>query len=156
MKRRFEAGLTLVELAAVCAIIIILASMAVPMAEIGVKRSRELELRRTLREIRSAIDQFHFYATSGILSPLELEPTQMMYPKDFDQLVEGVRTQQGVDTKVRFLRRVPRDPLTGSDEWGKRSYQDEPDSLIWGEENLYDVFSLSEAEALDGTTYKDW
>lgn len=155
-RRGGEAGLTMVELAATAAVILILTAIALPLAEVGVKRAKETELRHALRTLRGAIDQFHFYATEGLLSPLELEPTQMMYPKTLDQLVEGVKTSQAVDAKIKFLRRIPLDPMTNSYDWGMRSYQDDHDSRMWGRENVYDVYTTSDAEALNGTRYNEW
>jgi general secretion pathway protein G len=154
--RRPVAGVTMVELAATAAVILILTAIALPMAEIGIKRAKEMELRSALRSMRGAIDLFHLYATDGLISPLELEPTQNMYPKTLEQLVEGVRTAKTVDTTIKFLRRIPLDPMTNSTDWGMRSYQDDVDARMWGRENVYDIYTTSEAEALNGTMYKDW
>jgi general secretion pathway protein G len=150
-------GLTLVELAATVAIILILTAIALPLTRVALQRSREIELRRALRTIRTAIDQFHEAALGGLINPREIgDVGRMNYPEDFDQLVEGVDSTVGVSNKLKFLRRVPIDPMMRTDEWGKRSYQDDFDSSLWGRENLYDVFTESDGVALDETEYKDW
>jgi general secretion pathway protein G len=151
-RRRGEKGFTLAELVMVAALIALLSTMALPVAKFTVKRRKEAELRLSLRLMRNAIDEHKRLSDQGLI-PLELGGEG--YPEDIEVLVEGVDLV-GQETKRRFLRRIPWDPMTGEQEWGKRSYQDEPDSDSWGGENLYDVYSLSDGTAIDGTKYKDW
>ena len=136
----------------VAALIAVLSTMALPVAKFTVKRRKETELRLALRLMRNAIDEHKRLSDQGLI-PLKLGGEG--YPEDLEVLVEGVDLV-GQDTKRRFLRRIPVDPMTGEQEWGKRSYQDDPDSTSWGGENLYDVYSLSDGTAIDGTKYKDW
>jgi general secretion pathway protein G len=151
-RRRREGGFTLAELVMVAALIAVLSTMALPVAKFTVKRRKEAELRLALRLMRNAIDEHKRLSDQGLI-PLTLGGEG--YPEDLETLVEGVDLV-GQDTKRRFLRRIPWDPMTGEQEWGKRSYQDDPDSTSWGSENLYDVYSLSDGTAIDGTKYKDW
>ena len=168
-------GFTLVEMLVTLTILAVLASAIVPIAKTAVQREKELELRRDLREIRSAIDAYKKLADE---KRIEIEEDSEGYPPDLETLVNGVEVQEtaagaqaaqgaarpsgglgdaGPKKKlVRFLRRIPRDPMTGSTEWGLRSYQDERDSEVWGEENVYDIYSKSKAKALDGTRYNEW
>jgi general secretion pathway protein G len=150
--RRAERGFTLAELVMVAALIAVLSTMALPVAKFTVKRRKEAELRLSLRLMRNAIDEHKRLSDQGLI-PLQLGGEG--YPEDLEVLVEGVDLV-GQETKRRFLRRIPWDPMTGEQEWGKRSYQDDPDSDSWGSENLYDVYSLSDGTAIDGTKYKDW
>lgn len=150
--RRSERGFTLAELVMVAALIAVLSTMALPVAKFTVKRRKETELRLSLRLMRNAIDEHKRLSDQGLI-PLALGGEG--YPEDIEVLVEGVDLV-GQETKRRFLRRIPFDPMTGEQEWGKRSYQDDPDSDSWGSENLYDVYSLSDGTAIDGTKYKDW
>ena len=143
----------MVELAVVAAMIAILAAMAVPVARYSLRRQKELELRYQLRLMREAIDQYKRLSDSGLI-PAKIGGEG--YPSELDDLVKGVTLVGQLDKKQRFLRRVPIDPMTDKAEWGLRSYQDEPDSFSWGGQNVYDVYSLSDARALDGTYYKDW
>lgn len=208
-KARREAGMTLLELIIACAILLILASAAMPVARYTVKRQKETELRRELREMRDAIDRYKDAADRNLI---RVEAGSEGYPPDLDTLVKGVdlTSQQGAGIPgatspgqpivpstgfgggafgnsfgsslggsfgqtqggqnqgsssslgqdlirhVRFLRRIPVDPMTGKAEWGKRSVQDDPDSTSWGGKNVFDVFSLSTSTALDGTRYSDW
>jgi general secretion pathway protein G len=151
-RRRGEKGFTLAELVMVAALIALLSTMALPVAKFTVKRRKEAELRLALRLMRNAIDEHKRLSDQGLI-PIELGGEG--YPEDLEVLVEGVDLV-GQETKRRFLRRIPFDPMTGEQEWGKRSYQDEPDSDSWGGENLYDVYSLSDGTAIDATKYKDW
>ena len=150
--RRGQRGFTVAELVMVAALIGIMAGMVLPIAKYAVKRRKETELRLYLRIMRNAIDEYKRLSDQGMI-PVKLGGEG--YPEDLETLVEGVELV-GQNTKRRFLRRIPRDPMTGETEWGKRSYQDEPDSTSWGGENLYDVYSLSDGTAIDGTKYKDW
>jgi general secretion pathway protein G len=146
-----EAGLTLLELIIACALLLILASAVVPLVRITVVRSREAELRRDLREIRNAIDRYKDMADT---LAFQTEVGSNGYPPDLDTLVKGV-TIAG-NRHIRFLRRIPVDPMTGKAEWGLRSVQDDPDSTSWGGDNVFDVFSTSQATALDGSKYSEW
>ncbi len=146
-------GFTMVELAVVASVIAILAAMVVPVVRYTVKRQDELELRFALRTMRDAIDKYKQYADAGLI---QLQLGSEGYPPDLDTLVEGVSLVGQVNKKQKFLRRIPVDPMTKKAEWGKRSFQDDPDSVSWGGQNVYDVFSLSTGRAMDGTYYKDW
>jgi general secretion pathway protein G len=150
-------GYTFIELIIVTTIILILASAVQPLAKVAITRHKEAELRRSLREIRTAIDKYKDAADLQMIPATELKLGAEGYPPTLQTLVEGVSVaNDATGRKLKFLRRVPIDPMTGSDEWGMRSYQDKPDATRWGGQNVYDVFSLSEATALDGTKYRDW
>jgi general secretion pathway protein G len=150
-------GFTFIELVIVTAIVMLLASVAVPMAQVTAQRQRETELRHALREMRTAIDKFKDAADQGLIPSTELDPGNEGYPKDLDTLVEGVSVANDASgRKLKFLRRVPVDPMTRKAEWGKRSYQDRPDTSSWGGQNIFDVYSTSEGTGLDGTKYRDW
>ncbi len=151
--RRREAGFTMVEVAIVAIMVAILAGMVIPVARYSLRRQKELELRHQLRTMREAIDKYKQLSDAGLI-PLEIGGEG--YPPDLETLAKGVDLVGQVKKKQRFIRRLPIDPMTGKVEWGLRSYQDEPDSFAWGGQNVYDVYSLSEAKALDGTHYKDW
>ena len=145
-------GFTLAELVMVTALIAILAAVAVPTARFTMKREREAELRLDLRLMRNAIDAYKQLADQGMI---QVEIGTEGYPKTLDDLVKGVSIV-GQLTKRKFLRRIPIDPMTGKAEWGLRSYQDDMDADSWGGQDVYDVYSLSNGTALDGTKYKDW
>jgi general secretion pathway protein G len=150
-------GYTFVELLVVSAILIVLASAAMPLAKVTVTRQREADLRRALREMRTAIDRYKDAADLGQISPLELKVGAEGYPPDLETLVEGVAAaNDATGRKLKFLRRIPVDPMTSSTEWGLRSYQDQPDSRRWGGQNVFDVYTTFEGTALDGTKYADW
>ena len=149
---RSQRGFTLAELAMVAAMMAILAAVVIPTGRFLVKREREAELRLDLRLMRNAIDDYKHLADQGMI---QVELGTEGYPKALEDLVEGVDIV-GQKTKRKFLRRIPMDPMTGKPEWGMRSYQDDADSTVWGGQNVYDVFSLSQGTALDGTKYKDW
>jgi general secretion pathway protein G len=151
--RRLAHGYTLTELVVVCAVMVILAAVALPVARFTHKREREIELRSALREMRYAIDEHKRYSDAGLI-PIELGTDG--YPKELEVLVEGVQLVGQVDKRVKFLRRVPIDPMTGDVEWGLRSYQDEPDAESWGGEDVYDVYTLSEGVGLNGIPYREW
>jgi general secretion pathway protein G len=154
---RDSRGFTFIELVIVTAIVMLLASVAVPMAQVTAQRQRETELRHALREMRTAIDKFKDAADQGLIPSTELDPGNEGYPKDLDTLVEGVSVANDASgRKLKFLRRVPVDPMTRKAEWGKRSYQDRPDTSSWGGQNIFDVYSTSEGTGLDGTKYRDW
>ena len=154
---RHQRGYTFVELIIVTAMLLILASITVPLVQVAKQRTREAELRRALREMRTAIDRYKDAADQMVIAPTELSAEDMGYPPDLETLVEGVtRANDATGIPLKFLRRVPVDPMTSSTEWGLRSYQDKPDSRSWGGQNVFDVYTKSEAEALDGTNYRDW
>lgn len=148
-----ELGFTMVELAIVAAMIAILTAMVVPVAKYTLKRQDEIELRYQLRLMRDAIDKYKQFSDLGLI-PMQLGSEG--YPPELKTLVEGVTLVGQLDKKQKFLRRVPFDPMTKKAEWGMRSFQDDPDSIAWGGQNVYDVFSLSDGRAIDGTSYKDW
>jgi general secretion pathway protein G len=150
-------GFTFIELLIVSTILIVLASAVMPLARVTNQRVKEAELRRDLREMRNAIDKFKDAADAGMIPPTEIQTGSEGYPKSLDVLVDGVPVMNDASgRKLKFLRRVPIDPMTNSSEWGMRSYQDRPDSIAWGGQNVYDVFTKSSGTALDGTKYKDW
>ena len=150
-------GFTFVELLVVCTLLLILAAAIMPMAKVTVQRQREAELRRALREMRTAIDKFKEAADNQQISMFDLKTGSEGYPPDLETLVEGVSVVGDASgRKLKFLRRIPIDPMTNSTEWGMRSYQDKPDSTSWGGQNVYDVFTKAKGTALDGTKYIDW
>lgn len=153
-----QRGYTFVELLVVTALLTILASAIMPLTRVTVQRTREVELRRALRDIRTAIDHYKDAADQGLIAARDLEARNEGYPEDLDILVEGVTAASDPmgRRKLRFLRRIPRDPMTESTEWGKRSYQDAPDSRSWGGQNVFDVYTTSDGTALDGTKYSEW
>ena len=154
---RSARGFTFIELLVVTAILLVLASAVMPLARVSVQRQKEVELRRYLREMRLAIDKYKDAADAGAIGAFDIKAGSEGYPPDLDTLVEGVSVvndQSG--RKLKFMRRVPIDPMTNSTEWGRRSYQDKPDATSWGGQNVYDVFTKSTGTALDGTKYKDW
>lgn len=148
--RRASGGFTLVEMIVAISILVILTGMAVPLVRVKVQREREVELRRDLWEMRDAIDRYKDAADRGAF---QIKAGTDGYPPDLDTLVNGVDVG---GKKVRFLRRIPIDPMTGKNEWGERSTQDDPDSESWGGQNLFDVYSKSQGTALDGSKYAEW
>lgn len=154
---RSQRGYSFVELLVVTTLILILASAVMPLIKVTRQREKEVELRRALREMRLAIDHFKDAADLQMIAATDLKAGAEGYPETLEILVEGVSvTGDATGRKLKFLRRVPVDPTTGSREWGMRSYQDKADSSSWGGQNVYDVFSKSDGKALDGTKYKDW
>lgn len=154
---RSQRGFTFVELLVVSTLLLILASAVMPLARVTMQRQREAELRRALREMRTAIDKFKDAADMGQVGPMDLKAGAEGYPADLETLVEGVSVVGDASgRKLKFLRRVPIDPMTSSTEWGKRAYQDKPDSTSWGGQNVFDVYTKSQGKALDGTKYRDW
>jgi general secretion pathway protein G len=155
--RRHQAGFTFIELLVVTTILLILATAVMPLAKVTVQRQREAELRRALREMRTAIDKYKEAVDNGLIGSIDVKAGSEGYPPDLDTLVQGVTIANDASgRKLKFLRRVPRDPITNSTEWGKRSYADKPDATTWGGSSVYDVYSKSQAKALDGTKYSDW
>jgi general secretion pathway protein G len=154
MRKRTETGFTLIELIVASAILAILSMAVLPLARVQLRRAQEKELRIALREIRTAIDKYKDSSDKGFI---QKELDSEGYPEDLDVLVEGVpMVNTPGDKKLRFLRRIPRDPLTNSTEWGKRSIQDEPDSTSWGGKNVFDVYTTAQGTALDGSSYSEW
>ena len=150
-------GYTFIEIAIVSAIIAILASAILPLAKVTMQRERELELRRELRDMRTAIDKFKDAADQNKISPNDLPASAEGYPPTLQVLVDGVAVANDTTgTKLRFLRRIPIDPLTHSTDWGMRSSRDQADSKSWGGQNVFDVFTKNDGKGLDGTKYSDW
>ena len=152
-----QRGYTFIELLVVTTILLILASAVMPLAKVTSQRQREAELRRNLREMRTAIDRFKDAVDTGRIAASSLEPGNEGYPPDLETLVEGISAANDASgRKLKFLRRVPIDPMTNSTEWGMRSYQDRPDSTSWGGQNVFDVYTTVDGVGLDGTRYRDW
>jgi general secretion pathway protein G len=151
VRRLGQSGVTLVELIVVITILLILMGAAVPVMKVSVKRQKEVELHRDLWEMRNAIDRYKDAADRNMF---QIKLGTEGYPPDLDTLVNGVEVAGG--KKLRFLRRVPVDPMTGNKDWGLRSMQDDPQSDSWGGQNVFDVYTKSDGTGLDGTKYKDW
>lgn len=153
-------GFTLLEIIIVITILSVLTAAAVPMVRNSVQRERESELRLALRQLRQAIDRYQDFASRAPNAiPLELKTDFPYYPRELKVLVEGFipANSPGLSAnRVRFLRRLPIDPMTGDTDWGLRAYKDKPDSTSWGGEDIFDVYSKSNGEAMNGTKYKDW
>lgn len=157
IRKRRQSGMTLVELIVSFTILMLLTSMAVPLARTRVRREKEKELRFALREIHTAIDKYKDMADAGQLG--QQNAAKEGYPESLEILVEGVKVMgQGTEgeKRVKFLRRIPRDPFTNSTDWGKRSTQDDPKSTAWGGQNVFAVFTKSMDKAGDGTPYSEW
>ena len=151
--RGHETGLTLIELILACSILVILASAALPVARYSIVRSKELELRRDLREMKDAVDRYKDLADRNLI---RVEVGSEGYPPDLETLVKGVQVGANADKKIRFLRKVPVDPMTGQADWGLRCVSDDSDSTNWCGKNVFDIYSKSQGTALDGTKYSDW
>jgi general secretion pathway protein G len=149
-RNRPQQGVTLLELIIAIVVLLVLMSAAVPVVRLTVKREKETQLRRDLWEVRAAIDRYKEYADRNAF---QTKVGSDGYPPDLDTLVKGVDVQ---GKKLRFLRRIPIDPMTGKDEWGMRSDQDDPTSESWGGQNVFDIYTKSDGTGLDGTKYKDW
>jgi len=147
-------GLTLVELIVAFTIMALLTTMAVPLARYKVRRERERELRYALREIRAAIDKYKDLADAKQIAFPSVDSDG--YPTSLEELVEGVKLAGTVDKKIRLLRRIPKDPMTGTYDWGLRSTRDDPKSTSWGGQNIFDVYTKSQEKAADGTPYSEW
>ena len=155
-KTRDDAGLTLLELIVACSILLVLATVAMPMARVSVVRHKEEALRYDLREMRDAIDRYKDDADKNLIS---VQAGTEGYPPDLQTLVNGVQltgAQNDKDKKVRYLREIPKDPMTGTTDWGLRSVQDDPDTTSWGGQDVFDVYSQASGSALDGTKYSEW
>lgn len=146
-------GFTLVELLAAMVILLLLTSIALPMARVEIQHAREQELRRDLRTMRDAIDRYKDFADRGMIAST---PDSFNYPPDLDTLVQGVPLKGASEAKYKFLRKIPIDPMTGQADWGLRAMQDDPDSTSWGGSNVFDVYSQSQGTAMDGTQYANW
>ena len=153
-KASSRSGMTLIELIVACTIMMLLTYMAVPMARNRVRRQKERELHMALDEIRRAIDHYKDEADRNSFGPIKVGTEG--YPETLEILVEGVKIANQVDKKVKFLRRIPLDPMTNKREWGKRSMQDDPKSTAWGGQNVFDVYTTSFDKARDGTPYSEW
>jgi len=160
LRKHDRPGFTLIEMIITLSLVAVLALSALPLGKMAVKRGHEIELQRALRLMREAIDAYKKLADE---KKIEVEEDTEGYPLTLEDLVKGVEVQEkdakgkaGAKKTVKFLRRIPKDPMTDSYDWGLRSYQDEFDSDVWGEENVYDVYTKSQAVALDGTKYTDW
>jgi general secretion pathway protein G len=154
MRRRRQRGLTLVELIVAFTIMTLLTALALPLARFKVRREKERELRYSLREMRTAIDKYKDACDKG---GMEKKMGTECYPESIEQLVEGVKlANDATGKKIKFLRRIPRDPFTNSTEWGLRSMQDDPKSLGWGGQNVFDVYTKTMEKSPDGTAYSEW
>lgn len=158
-QRSGEAGLTLVELIVAFTILLILSTMAVPLARYQVRRQKERDLSADLREMRNAIDRYKDNCDQGKIQ--SAGPDTYCYPATLESLVDGVKLQNTLSTgsetgKMRFLRRIPKDPMTGDTDWGKRAMQDAPDAGSWGGQDVFDVYSKTVDKASDGTAYSEW
>lgn len=150
-------GYTFLELLIVTVILLVLASAVLPLAQVTTQRQREAELRWSLREIRTAIDEFKDAVDQGVVASTQVEPGSQGYPPDLETLVAGVPVAGDASGQVlRFLRRIPIDPMTGETDWGLRAYQDPLDVTVWGGGSVFDVYTRSRGVGLDGTEYRDW
>jgi len=151
LRTRSAGGFTLIELIVAATILSVLTLMALPLARVTIQREKEKRLRQALWEMRDAIDR---YKDAADRQMFQTKVDSQNYPPDLETLVKGVEATGG--KKIRFLRSIPTDPMTNSKEWGLRSMQDDPESDSWGGQNVFDVFTKSDGEALDGTKYKTW
>jgi len=149
-----RSGFTLVELIVSFTILLVLTTMALPLARYTVRRDKEIALRNALEEMRHAIDRFKDMADQQKIGPLKMDT--FGYPESLQQLVDGVKLTGQVDKKMKFLRRIPLDPMTNTRDWGVRSMQDDPDSMSGSGQNVFDVFTKSTDKARDGTPYSQW
>jgi general secretion pathway protein G len=146
--------MTLVELIVAFTILMLLSTMAVPLARYQVQRNKERDLQRALDDIRKGIDKYKDDMDAGKIGPPKIDSDN--YPETLEQLVEGVKATGAVDKKIKYLRRIPKDPLTNSKDWGMRSTRDDPKALAWGGQNVFDVYTKSSDKAKDGTPYSEW
>jgi general secretion pathway protein G len=154
MRRARQRGMTLVELIVSFTILLILSTMAVPLARYKVQRDKERDLQHALDDIHKAIDKFKDDMDAGKIGPPKIDSDN--YPESLEQLVEGVKATGAVDKKIRYLRHIPKDPMTNSKDWGLRSTRDDPKALAWGGQNVFDVYTKSSDKAKDGTPYSEW
>ena len=154
MKRKQQRGLTLVELIVAFTIMALLSMMAVPLARYKVQRDKERDLVYALREIHTAIDKFKDDMDAGKIGPAKIDTDN--YPESLQQLVDGIKATGSVDKKIRYLRRIPKDPMTNSYDWGLRSTKDDVKAQAWGGQNVFDVYSKTTDKARDGTAYSEW
>ncbi len=152
-RRARSSAFTFVELMASLTIILLLTTIALPLARVQIQRAKETELRNELREMREAIDHYKDLSDKAMI-PVKADTYG--YPPDIQTLVDGVALKGNTSAKFKLLRRLPVDPMTESNDWGMRSMQDDADSRSWGGQNVFDVYSKSDATALDGTKYSDW
>jgi general secretion pathway protein G len=154
---RASPGFTFIELVVATAVLMILASAALPIARVSIRRQKEAELHRSLREMRTALDDFKRWADAGRISTMGVNIGSENYPPSLEILVEGAPfTNDASGRKKKFLRRIPLDPITGKADWGLRAYSDTPDANSWGGQSVYDVYSKAPGTGLDGTKYRDW
>jgi len=146
--------MTLVELIVAFTILMLLSTMAVPLARYQVQRNKERDLQRALDDIRKGIDKFKDDMDAGKIGPPKIDSDN--YPETLEQLVEGVKATGAVDKKIKYLRRIPKDPMTNSKDWGMRSTRDDPKALAWGGQNVFDIYTKSSDKAKDGTPYSEW
>lgn len=155
--RRPQSGYTFVELLIVVTLLLILAAAAMPLVRVTVRRQKEAELRATLREVRTAIDRYKDASDRGMIGGTQNRLGSEGYPPDLRTLVEGVAvTGDASGRRLKFLRRIPKDPIMNSTDWGLRSYQDSPESMSWGGQNVFDIYSKAPGRGLDGTPYRQW
>ncbi|HEX6894301.1 MAG TPA: type II secretion system protein [Bryobacteraceae bacterium] len=154
MRRKRQRGMTLVELIVAFTILMLLTAMAVPLARYKVQRDKERDLVRALEQIRTAIDKFKDDMDTGKIGPAKLDSDN--YPESLQQLVDGIKATGSVDKKIRYLRRIPKDPMTNSYDWGLLSTKDDPDAQAWGGQNVFNVHTKSTDKAKDGTLYSQW
>ncbi len=147
-----DSGLTFIEVMATVTIISILAAGILPLSQMMYKRKKELELRSNLRIIRTALDKYEELVDQGVAP----KNTTSGYPESLEVLVNGIDLKEAVEQRRKFLRRIPNDPMTEDGIWGLRSYIDDSSSSVWGGQDVYDVYSLSDGKAIDGTYYKNW
>jgi general secretion pathway protein G len=148
-----DKGFTLIEMIIVMAILSLIATIVMPLAKTTAKRNKEIELRQNLRIIRTALDEYKKLVDEG---KIQKGIGESGYPKNMQILVDGVPLIDAAGMKAKFLRRIPKDPMTEDGEWGKRSYFDEPDSMVWDGRDIYDIYSKNDGIALDGSRYGDW
>jgi len=154
MKRKRQTGMTLVELVVAFTIIIILSTMAIPLARMKIHAQREMDLKFALREMYTAIDKYKDACDQGVFGAIK--QGSFCYPESLEILVEGVKTQSADGKKLKFLRSIPRDPFTGATEWGLRSMQDDAKAETWGKENVFDVYTKTRERDRDGKPYSEW
>jgi general secretion pathway protein G len=150
---RRQSGMTLLELIIACSILLVLSAAALPMARYSVWRQKEKDLHQDLQDMRDAIDR---YKDAADLQQIKVQPGSQNYPPDLETLVKGVPLGTNGDKMIRFLRKIPVDPMTGQADWGLRAVGDDPDSTSWGGKNVFDVYSKSQGSAMNGTKYSDW